>query len=496
MRACIDWSFSLLSLAEGALLRQLSVFQGGWSLEAVEFIGQNEPIPGVQPDEILDVLARLVDRSLVVVQRKGQVTRYRLLDTIRQYAHEMLVEAGEEEAASRRHLAYFLDLAVQAERQLRGPEQVKWQELVKTELDNLRAALRWALETDYQAELRIASALFWFWRVQLGWQYEGIQWLGRGLETDAAKPGHSSEADVSGTLIRGWGLNVASWLLEYLLQQDLSWNFPTQTGRQEAEKRLDAYSDEALALFRGLGKSGRRGLAFALYLKPTIDPALKKALLEESLAIFKEDEDQFYMSECLLWLGDIALDAQDYDQARVLTEQHLALRLEIGDLDGLGFAHYELGKIEFLISHFENAKKHLYEALRIYQMIGYSKEFIWRTTEVLANIAMAQYEYADALNYSEKLLAIARETGEDWQYAFGLQSKGTAMILDNPGMARELLNASMTLLRKLGNVKGMVFGFERQAHLAILMSRPVRAAQLLSASLPSQDSRKNNFLSD
>ena len=118
-----------------------------------------------------------------------------------------------------------------------------------------------------------------------------------------------------------------------------------------------------------------------------------------------------------------------------------------------------------------------------YQMIGYSKEFIWRTTEVLANIAMAQYEYADALNYSEKLLAIARETGEDWQYAFGLQSKGTAMIVDNSGIALELLNVSMTLFRKLGNVKGMVFGFERQAHLAMLISRPVRAARLLSASL-------------
>ena len=71
------------------------------------------------------------------------------------------------------------------------------------------------------------------------------------------------------------------------------------------------------------------------------------------------------MSECLLWLGDIALDAQDYRPGKVLILQHLALRLEIGDLDGLGFAHYELGKIEFLISHFENAKKHLYEALHI-----------------------------------------------------------------------------------------------------------------------------------
>ena len=171
-----------MSPAEGALLRQLSVFQGGWTLEAVEAICKTDPIAGVLPEDVLELFAQLVDRSLVVGQVKGRSMRYRLLDTIRQYAHEKLAEAGEEQAACRRHLAYFLDLAVRAEAQLRGPDQVQWHELVKAELDNFRAALTWALKVDPLAELRIASALYWFWRMQAGWQFEGLHWLERGLD--------------------------------------------------------------------------------------------------------------------------------------------------------------------------------------------------------------------------------------------------------------------------------------------------------------------------
>ena len=112
LRACIDWSYNLLSSAERALLWQLSVFQGGWTLEAVEVICKTDPIAGVPPENVLEVFTQLVDRSLVVGQIKGVSMRYRLLDTIRQYAQEKLAEDGEEQAARQRHLAYYLDLAI------------------------------------------------------------------------------------------------------------------------------------------------------------------------------------------------------------------------------------------------------------------------------------------------------------------------------------------------------------------------------------------------
>jgi len=180
LRATIDWSHDLLQEEERILLRRLSVFAGGWTLEAAETIcGWN----GLEKDEVLEVLTHLVNKSLVVAERhSGAEARYRLLETVRQYARDKLIESREGEALRQRHGDWFLALAEQAEPELwRGRGQAGWLDRLEAEHDNLRAALDWALETEqFEAGIRLAVALWWFW-MHRGYFQEGRHWLEAGL---------------------------------------------------------------------------------------------------------------------------------------------------------------------------------------------------------------------------------------------------------------------------------------------------------------------------
>ena len=135
LRACIDWSFDLLSQTEQSMLRRLAVFAGGWTLEAAERVGAD---PIVDVFEVVDLLTHLVEKSLVQLEADGG--RYRLLETVRQYAKERLEEAGEKGQTRTRHLAFFVDLAEEASPHLMGPEQGEWLERLDLERENLLVA--------------------------------------------------------------------------------------------------------------------------------------------------------------------------------------------------------------------------------------------------------------------------------------------------------------------------------------------------------------------
>ncbi|HEY9525728.1 MAG TPA: helix-turn-helix domain-containing protein, partial [Anaerolineales bacterium] len=159
LQAMIDWSHDLLSEPERVLWRRLSIFAGGWSLKAAESICGNE---GIETHEILDLLTQLLNKSLLIAeQEQGKETRYHMLETIRQYARDKLWTAGEGAMMRQRHLAYFVDLAERAEPNLRAFDMVIWLDRLETEQDNIRVAMEWALESDVEAELRLASALWW-----------------------------------------------------------------------------------------------------------------------------------------------------------------------------------------------------------------------------------------------------------------------------------------------------------------------------------------------
>ncbi|WP_138735349.1 ATP-binding protein [Modestobacter excelsi] len=167
LRATVDWSYQLLSEPERVLLRRLSVFRSSWTLDALQAVVAGDPLT---PNAALDLLGRLVDRSLVVVDRTGAdrvvEPRYHLLETIRQYAAERLVEAGEGEVVARAHVDHLTSLAQRAEVELRGNGQARWLPRLATERDDIDAALAWCTahaDTEPDAGLRLVGSLGWYW---------------------------------------------------------------------------------------------------------------------------------------------------------------------------------------------------------------------------------------------------------------------------------------------------------------------------------------------
>ena len=187
LEATVDWSYDLLTETERLLLARLSVFSGGWTLEAAEAVCVGGAI---RDGDVLELLARLVDKSLVIVDVSERDARYRLLETIRQYAQNRLVQLGDLAALSHAHFTYFLTLAQRAEPKITGADQVAWLNLLDLEHDNLRTAIDagFADPARHLDALALATSLWWFW-TKRGYLTEGRQRLERALEVTQHAPG-------------------------------------------------------------------------------------------------------------------------------------------------------------------------------------------------------------------------------------------------------------------------------------------------------------------
>jgi predicted ATPase/class 3 adenylate cyclase len=210
LQALIDWSWDLLAEDDRRLLRRLSVFAGGWTLDAATAVCGD----GIgDATGVLDALGRLVDRSLVVVD-PGTSTRYRLLETIRQYARDRLFESGEAEVLGRRHLDHFLALAERAGPALWGPGMIEWTKRLEVDEDNLRTAIEWALEVDAERAARLAVELSFFWQTRSTWA-ESVAWSTAAVDGVRALPPPSNELQgqrdaVTAMLMAATAFGVAS----------------------------------------------------------------------------------------------------------------------------------------------------------------------------------------------------------------------------------------------------------------------------------------------
>jgi predicted ATPase/class 3 adenylate cyclase len=191
LRALIDWSYSLLSPEEQLLLRRLAVFTGGWTLEAAEAVCAGE---GIEPYDVLDLLERLVDKSLALLVEEGGEVRYRRLETIRQYAREKFADSDEAATVRDRHLAHYVTFCETADTGLQMFDAVTWGRRLVQELDNIRAALEWALPGDPLSALRICGAMRYFWSMG-GLGVEGERWINLALNALADGPAPATEAE-------------------------------------------------------------------------------------------------------------------------------------------------------------------------------------------------------------------------------------------------------------------------------------------------------------
>lgn len=360
LRAVVDWSYGLLDSPERALLDRLAVFSGGWSLEAAEAVGAGRPI---ERDDVLELLSRLVDRSWVVAETaEDAALRYRMLETLRQYAWERLGERGETEASQNRHAGYFLDLAEQAEPALGRPEQAGWLARLEREHDNLRAALRWALEVGAgETPLRLAGALARFWELH-GYLSEGQRWLDMALAQSGA-----ATAEVRSKSLNGAG-NLAARRGEFaqanrLFQESLALrrqlgdtrgvaialnNLGLVAREQGDYLAARACYDESLTLKREMGD--QRGVAIALnnlglVTRDLGDDAGAHALHHESLTRFQDLEDTWGIALALNNLGRVARVQGDFPGARALHLESLSLRRDLGDQLAITYSLDDLGRL-------------------------------------------------------------------------------------------------------------------------------------------------------
>ncbi|HET9533516.1 MAG TPA: tetratricopeptide repeat protein, partial [Blastocatellia bacterium] len=450
LQALIDWSHDTLSESERVLFRRLSVFAGGWTLEAAEQVAGGEcdvengrsPITyNLPPEDILDLLTQLVNKSLVIAERgQGLETRYDMLETIRQYAREKSWQSGEGEALRRRHLGYYVDLAERAEPNLRAPDMVMWLDRLEAEHDNIRSALEWALEGNIEAELRLASALLWFWHIR-GHKNEGIEWLERALSIEAIDR-NDQPMSPSRAMIRGKALNASGSLM--VMNHEYA----------RAPVRLE----ESLALFGELGPTGKRGMAYALLRLGASLPAGESragSLVEQSLALFRELGDKFGIAECLMLLsGQVASLAQkddDYSPAILFTEEQLALRREIGDQDGAAVALTILGDLVLSQGDYEKAIRLYEEGLAGFRavrnsgavslsLIGLGDIFFWRG------------DYERAAQIYEAALSLAQNLGYKFLIALNVYSLGIiAWFQGDYARAAQLIGESLPMFRVIGN---------------------------------------------
>ena len=333
LRATIDWSYGLLSEGERTLLGRLSVFAGGFTLEAAEEVCSGGQIERV---EVLDLVSRLVDKSLVVTEMREAHVRYRLLETIRQYGNDKLQEAEESHAIRRRHAGFFLALAEEAEAGMAGPEQAAWLGRLVEEHDNLRAALGW-LEGVGEAErgLYLAAVLlrFWWFRGHLA---EGRARLEALLvlypETPVSDEVRAKALHALGALIYRHADDAAGdWqTARFRLEESLK-----ICRRLDDETRTSAVLLDLARVMVELGewgtahalleeslKTGRRlddqhGVALSLFQIGTLrfragELSQARAYLDESTEMFRGLDDMFWTNACLVFLGYIDCEEGDY----------------------------------------------------------------------------------------------------------------------------------------------------------------------------------------
>jgi predicted ATPase/class 3 adenylate cyclase len=427
LRSLIDWSYDLLHDPEKLALQRLSVFAGGWTLEAAEQVCAGE---GVEDLEALDLLTSLTDKSLVVVEQNGGHSRYRLLETVRQYAREKLLESGGGEAVRDRHLECFLTLAEQAEPHLTGAEQQAWLDLLETEHDNLRAALTWSFATggDATSGLRLAGAVWWFWYVR-GYFGEGRGWLARLL---AAAPSGQAAAT------RAKALNGAGRL-----------------ARQQSDyPAAQALLDESLAIQRKLGD--RRGIALSLNNLGLMawdqgDYPSARSLYQESLAIRRKLDDRGGIAVSLNNLGGVAFDEGDYVTARALHEESLAIRREVGYRPGIASSLGNLGNVAYAQGDYVLSRALFEESLAISRDVG-DRQGIGFSLGSLGNVAAAQGDNASARAFFRQSLAIRRELGDRWGIAELLEGLSyVAFALAEPERAARIDGAAERLREEIGS---------------------------------------------
>ncbi len=383
LRALVDWSYELLEPAEQTVLARLAAFVGGFDLAAAEAVCGDDAIDSA---DVLDLLASLCEKSLVMLDERDEGSRYRMLETIREYAREKLDQGGDAAAVTARHCEHYFAVAKAANQGLQGPQQADWIWKLELELDNVRNALALALAggVDPFIAVKFAVALQGFWILR-GYSTEGRKLVRAALALPTIE---------ASSVAQGWALYVGAALAE------------SQSDHAEARKMLEtclslrrqlgneidiaatlstlslarlqggdasgaaAGEAEALQIFRRLGD--QRGEAICLLHLGQIslfdgDDTAACAHLDGGLEIAREIKHQELEAECELFLGATALQGDDREQAGLRFRRSLTVCREAGDKRGEAHAMWWLGQLDLRSGELASARTRLSDALRAFR---------------------------------------------------------------------------------------------------------------------------------
>jgi len=381
LKATIDWSYDLCSEACQTALRRLSVFSGDWSLDAAESVVSDRPI---DRSEVAGLLARLVDRCLVERSTVAGESRYRLLETIRQYAFDALVATGEAPTVAGRHCDWYVALAERAEPELRGSDQVEWWQRLEQEHDDLRSAISWSLGTANPSRaLRLVAALGWFW-FQRGYWSEAWRWTGRCLENasevDPLLRARVIYATGSIEIIRGNLDPVEPLLVEALEacrtardQRGEAWSLHYQghslgwVGAPEAVPLME----QGLEIFEHLGDRWAEAWSWR-YIGQVFDLTDVDTSIEfqkRALDRFFELGDRWNAAFSLYLIGTTYLASERLDEAEAAERRALEIATELGDAIWRIHATGRLGMIAYYRAD-ESANQMLKDAVELHRRIG------------------------------------------------------------------------------------------------------------------------------
>ncbi|MFL5731782.1 MAG: ATP-binding protein [Chloroflexia bacterium] len=411
LRGAIDWSYNLLSPDEQMLFRRLSIFAGGCSLNALEGL-----CPRGLKIDVLDGLESLVDKSLLQQdeQANGE-PRFRMLETIREYATERLAESGEEDDVAREHAEIYTGLAEESEPLLHRPEQLDRFNLLETEHDNLRGALQWSLKSgEADIALRLCASLWYFWWVR-SHLTEGRKWLEAALQLAASvgnkTPEHARALYGQAILCRTFG-EVDSVLKYTEESAALAREINDQASLGSAlsvrgvgflmGKKADAArssAEEGVAVLRRAGYTGW-DLAIALLRYTMVlagqgDVAPARVSIEESLAIFRQLGDRWGTSQDLNVMGDLARAQGDYDRATTLYTESLGLYRQLGVKRDIPASLHNLGHVALARGDNLKAEEFFKESLKLQQELG-NRQGMAEALIGLAGVAAAMQQPARA----------------------------------------------------------------------------------------------------
>ena len=392
LRACIDWSYDLLTEAERALLRRLAVFAGGWTLPAAEAVGGGGDVDDA---DVLDLLPNLVAKSLV--EYSTETERYRLLETVRQYALERLSQAGEGDQVRTRHLTFYVELVEEAMPHLMGPEQGAWLGRLDAERENILAAHAWCDRAEGGAVLglRLLAA------VRLYWITRGLGVLGQRVTAEAlGRPGADER-----TVLRCRVLDGAAYLGYFM-------------GRY-AEAQV--YGSESLAIARAIGDKDRTVAALVLLGLASLGQGNRDAARErltEALALARELADVPRLEQALTALAEVHRVDGDLDAAEPLYEEALALNRRQGTASNIAVNLLNVAMVAIGRGAADRARPILVEALAIADRIA-SKAAVRAALDVASGLAviLAEWERAarlyGAADVRLERMKIQRETADE-----------------------------------------------------------------------------------